>query len=144
MNVPFSVSSITLNAEAAAAGSTVEGVGTCDLNVGLNVFIITVTAADGVSTMTYSIGVTRDNMPVGVEGLAAASFDGGLRFNNPVTDGQLRLFGFDPASAVEIYDLNGRKMYESRSGSDVISVADLTRGGYVVKNGKQIAKLVKQ
>jgi hypothetical protein len=144
LNVPFEVASITLNAEAAASGSTVEGVGTFDLNVGLNVFIITVTAADGVSTMTYSIGVTRDNMPVGVEGLAAASSDGGLRFNNPVTDGQLRLFGFDPASAVEIYDLNGRKMYESRSGSDVISVAGFARGVYVVKNGGQTAKLVKQ
>ncbi len=64
MNVPFSVSSITLNAEAAGAGSTIEGIGTFDLKVGLNVFFITVTAADGVSTMTYSIGVTRAPDPL--------------------------------------------------------------------------------
>ncbi|MDR1739790.1 MAG: leucine-rich repeat protein, partial [Bacteroidales bacterium] len=87
MNVPFSVSSITLNAEAAGAGSTVEGVGTFDLNVGLNVFFITVTAADGVSTMTYSIGVTRAPDPLFVNAFLQSLLVDGIsvvNFNSEV------------------------------------------------------------
>ncbi len=145
MNVPYSTSSITLSAEAVAPGATVQGVGTFDLAVGLNTFSIEVTAADGVSTTTYTVGVTRADMSVGVEGLADVARSGvGLRFNNPVSDGALKLYSFDKGAAVEIYDLNGRKIYSSGSGSDVISVANFPRGMYVIKNGKQVAKLVKQ
>jgi hypothetical protein len=141
MNVPYSTSAITLSAEAVADGAIVEGVGDFDLEVGLNTFLITVTAADGISTKTYTVKVTRSPESVGVEILEDVMK---LSFNNPVSDGVLKLYSFDKDATVEIYDLNGRKMYESRSGSDVVSVAGFARGVYILKNGKQVAKVVKQ
>jgi len=66
MVVPHEVNTITLNAEAVGSGSTISGIGTFDLNVGLNVFVIRVTAADGETMLTYTVGVHRqDKTPCG-------------------------------------------------------------------------------
>ena len=56
--VPYTVQTITLAAEAAAADSTVTGIGAKSLQVGKNQFEITVTAADGASK-TYTVSVER-------------------------------------------------------------------------------------
>jgi hypothetical protein len=62
--VPYEVTTITLNAEAQTANSIVSGVGTFNLKVGLNVFIITVTAADGKTSKEYTIGITRKDQNI--------------------------------------------------------------------------------
>ncbi|MDR1740195.1 MAG: leucine-rich repeat domain-containing protein [Bacteroidales bacterium] len=93
-----------------------------------------------------NIATNNPNGTVGLENAnVAASVENSISVSpNPVVDGLLRLSGFDRNAAVELYDLNGRKMYESRSGSDVINITDFARGVYIIKNGKRVAKVVKQ
>ena len=56
--VPNSVSSITVNAQAASSTTTVSGTGTKNLNVGTNAITVTTKAQNG-STRTYTISVVR-------------------------------------------------------------------------------------
>ena len=63
VDVPNSTSSITITAvaSAASAGATVTGDGAKTLNVGANLFDVTVTSPDGSMQRTYSITVTRSS-----------------------------------------------------------------------------------
>jgi uncharacterized repeat protein (TIGR02543 family) len=63
VNVPYSVSSITLAATARRAGASVSGAGEKALNAGANTFSVVGTAADGVSTKTYTVTVVRNSAP---------------------------------------------------------------------------------
>lgn len=58
-NVSASVSSVTVEASAVDAGASLDGAGRASLSVGANTLPIVVTAADGESTRTYTITVTR-------------------------------------------------------------------------------------
>lgn len=53
------VAEITITGTASHVGATVQGNGTKPLNVGINTFLIVVIAEDEVSTLTYTIVVTR-------------------------------------------------------------------------------------
>ena len=59
VNVPFSVTSLTLAATATDANASVVGAGSKSLNVGNNIFDITVTAQDGETTLIYTVMIHR-------------------------------------------------------------------------------------
>jgi hypothetical protein len=59
VNVPYSVNSITLTGTPTDNNATVIGNGVHALIVGANLFSIIVTAPDGVTTLTYTVTVTR-------------------------------------------------------------------------------------
>jgi hypothetical protein len=58
-SVNYNVSAIVIDATANEPHATVAGAGAKTLSVGANVFGVTVTAEDGITTRTYSITVTR-------------------------------------------------------------------------------------
>ncbi|MCL2289939.1 MAG: cadherin-like beta sandwich domain-containing protein, partial [Bacteroidetes bacterium] len=58
-NVPYNVTSLILTGIATDVNATVTGNGTKTINVGANVFTITVTAADGVTELEYTVTVNR-------------------------------------------------------------------------------------
>jgi hypothetical protein len=60
LTVSNDVNYITIGATATDPASTISGLGTMSLYVGANVFYVTVTAQDGVTSMTYKITVTRE------------------------------------------------------------------------------------
>jgi HSP20 family molecular chaperone IbpA len=64
INVVNSVDYITIGATATDPDSTISGLGGMNLNVGANVFYVTVTAQDGVTQITYRITVTRSQPPI--------------------------------------------------------------------------------
>lgn len=139
--VAYEVESITINAEAEIPGSTISGTGTFDLNVGLNVFVISVTAPDGVTTNYYSIGVTRQENKAGVEDMQA---DKKLHFNSLVTDGNLRLFNFDVSQPIEIFNSAGIKLLSTSENEKTINIASYPNGLYILKNGKEVGKFIIQ
>lgn len=61
-NVPYSVSKLSMDYDRADKNSKVVISGT-ELSVGVNTITITVTAADGVTTKTYTLSVTRQQDP---------------------------------------------------------------------------------
>lgn len=65
LTVPYSVSSITVNATKEDSKATLTGTGSKSLSVGNNTIQVVVTAEDGVTKKTYTINVTReeDNTP---------------------------------------------------------------------------------
>lgn len=61
VNVSYNVDSITINATSSHTNATINGNGRKKINVGSNIFNITVTAENGVSTGTYKITAMRDS-----------------------------------------------------------------------------------
>ena len=59
VNVPFAVTSLTIAATTTDISATVAGTGPKNLNLGSNIFTITVTAADGITTQSYNVTVNR-------------------------------------------------------------------------------------
>ena len=62
--VSNSVSAVSVLAAATDAGATISGAGTRDLAIGVNVLSVLVTAADGITTKTYTISVERQGDPL--------------------------------------------------------------------------------
>ncbi len=62
--IPNSVSAVSVLAAATDAGATISGAGTRDLAIGANVLSVLVTAADGITTKTYTISVERQGDPL--------------------------------------------------------------------------------
>ena len=63
VSVPYEVSSISITAVTSHSGANINGGGLQDLEVGANVFDITVTAENEVATKTYKITITRAMEP---------------------------------------------------------------------------------
>jgi hypothetical protein len=59
VSVPYSVSSITIEATPSYSEAEVFGTGEKALNVGANLFLIIVTAENGITTRTYTVTVSR-------------------------------------------------------------------------------------
>jgi hypothetical protein len=137
--VANSVESITLTAQAAHAGATVEGDSTYSLAVGANELRVAVTAEDGVSATTYTVTVTRATPPPATAVAAVAKSV--LRvYPNPVADGALKIENgaLRAGEPIEIYSLSGALLaiYEVSAGSETaINVSQLPQGVYVVKAG---------
>lgn len=139
--VPYEVERVSVNAEAESAGSTVTGTGTFDLNVGLNVFVISVTAPDGITSNYYSIAITRQDSKSGIDDIQASNK---LRFNSLVTDGYLKLFNFDESQPVEIFNSSGSKLISTSDSDKMINVSSYPNGLYIIKNGKEVGKFIIQ
>jgi hypothetical protein len=85
VNIPFSITSLTLAATATDLNATVTGAGLKSLNVGNNIFDITVTAQDGLTTQTYTITINRDmNTVATLASLTASEGELSPKFNSNV------------------------------------------------------------
>jgi hypothetical protein len=142
LTVPYEVESITLNAEAESTASTVIGTGTFDLNVGLNVFVITVISANGLNSNIYTIGVTRLGMSSGIEESIKQDFNIFVDNNS-----DLHITGEELGNnaTVHIFTVTGKTVYNSPFVmNSAISVSHLPSGIYIVKAGNRAEKFVKR
>lgn len=139
--VPYEVDRVSVYAEAESIGSTITGTGAFDLNIGLNVFVISITAPDGVTSNSYSIAITRQDTGSGIDDLQAGSR---LNFNSLVTDGYLKLFDFDENRPVEIFDCSGNKLMSVTGNDKLLNVSSCPNGLYIIRNGKEVGKFIIQ
>ncbi|MCL2167673.1 MAG: T9SS type A sorting domain-containing protein, partial [Lentimicrobiaceae bacterium] len=123
------------------------GIGTHSLTVGANLFTITVTAQDDVTTQNYTITVTRAD-EIGITEIIAGKFK---IYPNPTTgeltidNGELRM------ENVEIFDIYGKKVFEDKGernkeqgdGKIVIDIGDLPAGVYFLRLKNEVVKIVK-
>ena len=154
VNVDFVITSVTLSATPTDTNATVVGDGLKTINLGNNIFTITVIAQDGVTELNYVVMV---NCKVGiVETHNCASLQ---VYPNP-TAGVLNLIQERIANyelgikSVDIYDVYGKiQKSESRKGEEekgevVMDVSELAAGVYFVRinteQGVVIRKVVKK
>jgi hypothetical protein len=143
----YAVESITLAAQPAHAGATVEGGdSTYSLPAGATtVLSVVVTAEDGVTTLTYTVTVTRAAAPATAVAAVAKS---ALRiYPNPVTDGALKIENGNlrAGEKIGIYSLSGALVAacEVAAGPEtVINISQLPQGAYIVRVGEYAAKVV--
>jgi hypothetical protein len=64
VDVPYSVNIITLTATSTDPNAIITGGGIKTLNIGANIFTITVTAQDGVTILDYTVTINRENAPL--------------------------------------------------------------------------------
>ncbi|MDR1343175.1 MAG: cadherin-like beta sandwich domain-containing protein [Prevotellaceae bacterium] len=145
--VANSVASITLTAQAAHAGATVEGSGVPhSLAVGANELRVVVTAEDGATAATYTVTVTRAaaTPPTAVAAVAKSVL---RAYPNPVVDGALTVENgaLRAGDRIRVCSLSGvlLAIYEVSAGSEtVINVSQLPQGLYIVKAGKYAVRVV--
>jgi len=161
VDVEYSVTEITIIGTATDPNATVVGNGLKPLVVGENIFTITITAADGVTTLNYNVTVNRAD-DVGIIEIVTEKIN---IYPNPTT-GELKIEngnGKDARSCVstikniEVFDIYGRKLNLStcplvhsftRSLTTTIDISHLQSGIYFVKitteTGVVVKKVVKE
>ncbi|MDR1592787.1 MAG: leucine-rich repeat protein [Prevotellaceae bacterium] len=143
LTVPYEVSRITINAMA-NADVTVSDIGEKELNVGLNLFHITVVAPDKQTTQIYTIAVTRLSNVSGIEPQTAA--DTSLQvYPNPVLNGELNVKNV-AGGLLQLFDCSGRVVLsKSVTGGDaVIEMSSISEGIYILRNGENVVRVVKR
>ena len=149
VNVPYNVTSLTITATATDPDATVAGAGTKQLSVGANPFTITVTAADGVTKLDYTVTVNRADDVAIVE---TDNYPSLQIYPNPVND-KLTITNYE-GGEVTIYDVMGRRVaavetgrapsLQTTSPETAIDVSNLPSGMYFIKIGEKTAKFVKE
>ena len=144
VDVEHTVASITISAIANHEEATVIGAGEKQLAVGANIFTITVTAADGITTLDYTVTVNRNGVGV-VETHNCAS----LRvYPNPTT-GELTITNYElRITSIEIFDIYGRNLSShhliTSSSNHLINIAHFPAGVYFVKASTEVGEVVKK
>ena len=144
VEVANNVAEITITATATHPNATIAGTGVKPLAVGANLFNITVTAADGVTKLNYTVTVNRNNVGI-VETHNCAS----LRvYPNPTT-GELTINNEQlTINDVEVFDIYGRKQSSHHqilsSSHHLINIAHLPSGIYFVKISTEAGEVVKK
>ena len=144
VDVTYSTSSINITATASDPYASISGTGWKQLAVGENVFTITVIAEDGITTLEYTVTVTRaDDVGISESVLAGISIE-----PNPTT-GELRIeSGELTIENVEVLDISGRKQKVESKKENVLDISHLPTGIYFVKisteTGEVVRKVVKE
>jgi len=88
VDVPYSMSSVCINAIPSFNDATVNGNGNFLIELGENIFLITVTSADGISELEYTIIVNRvaPNTDATLSSLKVSSGELTPEFNNDIYD----------------------------------------------------------
>ena len=158
VDVPYNLAEIGIFATTNNPKATVSGdIGWHQLQIGLNVFVVTVTAEDSVTTKDYIINVTKQDS---VNTIVGTGYAPTLRVYPNPTDGQLivEIAGQarNDVQNIEIYDVMGRKAPLSPpeggnsplsfgEGSGVrLNLANLPNGIYFLKINNNTIKLIKQ
>lgn len=126
VNVTSTVENITITAVANDAASTVTGVGVQSLKPGANSFAVTVTAADGVTTRTYRIVVTR--ALANEDDLEASMIS---VYPNP-TAGELNVDLAEPA-VLELLTPDGRRLLRKEAGAGTTTLTLDKSGFYLLR-----------
>jgi hypothetical protein len=162
VNVPTSITSITIEATPTHPDATVAGTGEKQLAIGSNPFILTVTAANGVSTLNYIVTVTRSDVGIVETGRAPSLqvYPNPTRGELIIVAGQARNDGdmrYEICD-IEIFDVMGRKvqslMFNVQSSEtrnfklETLNISDLPSGIYFLRiqteNGIITKKVIKQ
>ncbi|MDR1719399.1 MAG: cadherin-like beta sandwich domain-containing protein [Dysgonamonadaceae bacterium] len=132
LQVPYSVTSITVNASANHNQASYYVSGAGGLSVGDNAVTVTVTAEDGTSRV-YTITVTRDNVPNGLE--TASS---GLKV---WTSDNTLFVSVLKSTNMSVYNLSGT-LYKQQTVTEGETAVTLPRGVYVVRIDGATRKVV--
>ena len=132
VHVASSIASVIITATPNDTNARVDGNGLKQLQIGTNLFTVTVTAEDETTTSEYRINIIRAS--VGIEDMSDAS---SLRVYPNPTAGKLTIDnGQLTIDNVEVYDIIGKKQYaESRKENNetIIDISHLTTGIYFLK-----------
>ena len=149
VNVPYNVTSLTITATATDLAAAVVGAGTKQLSVGANPFTITVTAADGVTKLDYTVTVNRADDVAIVE---TDNYPSLQIYPNPVNY-ELKITNYE-GGEVQIFDLMGRRVATAvetgrapslhSTPETAINVSHLPSGMYFIKIGEKTVKFVKE
>ena len=132
VTVPNEITDLTINATAQDANATVTGTGEKTLNVGSNVFTITVTAEDGAETKNYTIAVTREEF-VSISQTEANE----IKVYN--TAGGIAVKNVPAGETINVYSIMGVLVASTQNTE--IELAQ--KGVYIVKVGNFTTKIVK-
>ncbi|MDE5605888.1 MAG: T9SS type A sorting domain-containing protein, partial [Bacteroidales bacterium] len=127
---------LTLTAVANDAAATVTGDGVHALKPGANALAVTVTAADGVTTKTYRVIVTR--------AVSASTTPGDTTANEAVLPSIITSVYPNPTAEtvyvevaepalLEVFALNGRMVFRKETGAGVQAVTLEKSGIYIIK-----------
>jgi len=144
VNVEYGVEEIVIMATPSDSNAMASGTGTFSLEVGENIFIVTVTAEDSTTELCYTITINRS---VNVKDFNLSKI---YLYPNPTT-GQLSIVNcLLSINSVDIFDVYGRKCHVSSvmCHENTIDISHLNSGIYFVKitteQGTVIKKVVKQ
>ena len=156
VNVANSVNTILITAIPNHPQATLIGDGSKTLQVGVNQFIITVTAEDGITTQNYTVTINWDDI-VGIDNyeLGITNYELSV-YPNP-TNGLITIrtavgvgFTADQNGAfIQIYDISGRvvqtQLIESQRNTNefTIDISNLQQGMYYLRVGNETAKIIK-
>jgi hypothetical protein len=127
------------------SAATVSGhVGITPVQEGVNDFIFTVTAEDGVTIKDYKLRVLIEIEPKP----ALSELENNIKlFPNPVSD-YLNIQSEVPVESISIYDLKGRVVKEVKQPGTGVDLSDLSVGYYMLKvttkQGSAMQKFVKE
>jgi len=141
VDVPINATSITIAATTTHPDATVTGVGVKQLSAGANPFTLTVTAADGKTTLNYMVTVNCIEVGIVENGLSNIKV-----YPNP-TDGQLQVTGYElQGGDYHIFNIMGRLMMQGKLSDETtsINVESLASGMYFLRIAKKTVKFVKR
>jgi hypothetical protein len=145
VEVPNSVDSITVSAQATDANATVEGTGKFALSTGENPFSIKVTSEDKAVEQTYTVTVTRNS--VGLTSVENVGINVSV-YPNPIRD-ILHIVSDLHINQIDIYDANGKMVQQiTNPTTSSFSTTEWSTGIYLLKihtdKGITVKKIVKR
>lgn len=86
-----------------------------------------------------SVSIAFDNTSTGIDQIHAFNLKG-------ITDGNLSIAGLKPGQKVEVFDVSGKKVAETKASVDNASVdiSNMKAGVYVLRAGSNIVKFIKR
>jgi hypothetical protein len=134
--------SITLTATPTDSNATVIGDGQQQLYVDTSIFVITVTAEDGITTQNYIVTVIN-NCGVDIKELQVTSNE--LRVYPNPTNGQLTIKNYElkENTSVEIFDIVGKCHLSLVTCNGIIDISHLANGMYFLKIDGKVVKIMK-
>ena len=145
VNVEYCIEEIAIMATPSDTNASVGGMGTFSLEVGENIFTVTVTAEDGTTELSYTITTNRS---VNVKEVTLSKI---YLYPNP-TAGEFKVQEFKSSRVqnIEIFDVYGRKQKikdskqnENAEGEIIIDISHLTAGVYFLRINANIMKIIK-
>ena len=130
VNVANSINTILITAIPNHPQATLIGDGSKTLQVGVNQFIITVTAEDGITTQNYTVTINRDSVTPTIATISGFVLDS---TSTPVSGGIVRLYKLQTLSQ---FSLAASELVES-DGSYLFT--NVNAGSYIIKAEAQIS-----
>jgi hypothetical protein len=144
VNVTHEIDSISIFAQASNPNAKITGTGRFELQIGVNIFHVEVEAEDGMTKQTYTVVVYRAES-VGIEFIEVSETIN--VYPNPTYD-ILNVVSDLQIKQIDFYDINGKVVKRLTNPEQSISVANLSKGVYMLQiqtdKGIAVKKITKQ